>query len=697
MTTMTAKLWPHRAGEMSRSTKSPAVPKTLVALMVLLGLALFAPALAQAEFSRPYIGQLTGFGGLGGLAVDPDPLKGDVFVGVGSGGEVVDELSPSNAFLEQRTGVPSHSLAFDDESGQLVGAGAREFVAVDNSLKLPEEYGDVYRASETEQASQRSVVRQIDDEGNPVDFKCKEGGKTPEYINGNELTGKPGETWYDEGREPPVRGIAVDSGSGPSAGDIYVINDSAREIEQLNVFSPEGCFVREITGAAVPEKNAFFSQYRSLDAVGVDPSNGDVLVESLDAAQETDAVYEFTEAGVFLGKLTGRSRAERFGERGLNPTSESSSLAVGSNGDLYVNVQEDLSGGPSKAVVDEFGRAGFYPSAVTGGVSGVGVGAVTLNGTIRGAENSLAKEDLKLSKCEFEYVTDAAYQKEGFDNPKTEECAPNLEGQRLKEEDYAVSAEIGGLEEGTVYRYRVVAETNPGEHGALKEGAVESFAAPAAPLVSDLSVMGVSSSFADFGATIDPRGEDTMYRFEYLSAEQYAANGESWSGSDAAVSVPVPAGDVGAGDAPVSVSVHAGGLLAGTSYRFRVVAQNAVGAVVGGAGAEGAFETSPASVPGLPDGRAYELVTPPNKEDSEDLFGGPPSVGGGQTRVKKVSVKRKTMILVIPLKMAIISCWRRRRRLGRSRRLVRVRMCSRGAGMVGLFARLRTRPWVCRA
>ena len=27
---------------------------------------------------------------------------------------------------------------------------------------------------------------------------------------------------------------------------------------------------------------------------------------------------------------------------------------------------------------------------------------------------------------------------------------------------------------------------------------------------------------------------------------------------------------------------------------------------------------------GLPDGRVYEMLTPPNKEDAEDMFGGPP-------------------------------------------------------------------------
>ena len=173
------------------SAPSGAFLTTLLTLIVLS----VAPSLAQAEFSRPYITQLTGaptgplgeqvpFQALEGLAVDPDPLKDDVFVGTdadieGSVHPVVDEFSPSNAFLEeQHTGVPNHSLAFDDESGQLVEAGAREFVAIDDSVSVPEAYGDIYFATETGYLASR--VRRGDDEGNPVDFKCDEGGKTPE-------------------------------------------------------------------------------------------------------------------------------------------------------------------------------------------------------------------------------------------------------------------------------------------------------------------------------------------------------------------------------------------------------------------------------------------------------------------------------------------------------------------------------------
>ena len=66
-----------------------------------------------------------------------------------------------------------------------------------------------------------------------------------------------------------------------------------------------------------------------------------------------------------------------------------------------------------------------------------------------------------------------------------------------------------------------------------------------------------------------------------------------------------------------------GGLLPGTAYRVRIVARNALGVTVGVGGSETyeSFMTLPASLSGLPDGRGYELVTPPNKGDAEDMFG----------------------------------------------------------------------------
>ena len=425
--------------------------KILAVLAVVLGLALFVPSLAFAEFSRPYIGQITEapglfgeqapFQNLYGLAVDP--LNDDVFVGTeiippgqAFGTKVVDEFDSANVFMPpQISGIPIGSLAYDAQSMTLEGAVGEgsEYVAVDNSTGPAA--GDVYIASGHGLIPQLGTVRRVDAKGEPAPFTCT-APHSEEYVKGGELTGRPGEngksaeTW--EGSLNPVTGVAVDSGSGKSAGDVYVIYNHGNytnplEANQVDEFTPEGCFVRAITGVDVPEADAFGE---ALHGVAVDPTTGDVLVEAQDSAQN-QVIDEFTEAGKFLGEITGSSGADPFSRPGYPGSGFiEGAIAVSSHGGLYVGVHDDhevtekeleevkqgeKSGkAVGKYVVDEFGAGAFFPGAVTGEVSGARVGAVTLNGVVRGVANVEGK-DLPLSECKFEYVTEEAFQKTGFE------------------------------------------------------------------------------------------------------------------------------------------------------------------------------------------------------------------------------------------------------------------------------------------
>ena len=91
---------------------------------------------------------------------------------------------------------------------------------------------------------------------------------------------------------------------------------------------------------------------------------------------------------------------------------------------------------------------------------------------------------------------------------------------------------------------------------------------------------------------------DTNYRFEYGPSTAYGT------------SVPVPDGDAGSGTADVAVNAPIEGLSPGTTYHYRVVAVNSLGTVDG---ADRVFKTQALKSPGLPDGRAWEMVSPPNK------------------------------------------------------------------------------------
>jgi hypothetical protein len=121
------------------------------------------------------------------------------------------------------------------------------------------------------------------------------------------------------------------------------------------------------------------------------------------------------------------------------------------------------------------------------------------------------------------------------------------------------------------------------------------------PVVEEAFVSNVASTSATLQAKIDPEGSETTYRFEYGTSGAYGS------------SVPVPDGIVGSGTAGVVVSAHPQGLVANTTYHYRVVAVVASRSETV-AGTDGTFITQHAGGAfALPDGRQWELVSPPNK------------------------------------------------------------------------------------
>jgi len=138
------------------------------------------------------------------------------------------------------------------------------------------------------------------------------------------------------------------------------------------------------------------------------------------------------------------------------------------------------------------------------------------------------------------------------------------------------------------------------------------------PEVESTSFSNVSETEAELKASIIPSGLDTRYTFEYLSEAEYEAAVNSFTGAKVAGE-----GETPAGTTPIEVVVAAEGLAPGTTYRFRVVAENEEGEGEG----EGRFATFPAAEASPPcpneglrggpsallsDCRVYELVTPPD-------------------------------------------------------------------------------------
>jgi hypothetical protein len=132
------------------------------------------------------------------------------------------------------------------------------------------------------------------------------------------------------------------------------------------------------------------------------------------------------------------------------------------------------------------------------------------------------------------------------------------------------------------------------------------------PSVDAIEATNIGETEAELRATIDPNGKATEYTFEY----------EAEGSGEAALA---GQGTIPGGGLPVEVGVPVSGLAPGGTYRFRVLAENELGAaeplleavfatyddapITGVCANQGLRLGSSAA---LPDCRAYELVTPPD-------------------------------------------------------------------------------------
>ncbi|HTA96461.1 MAG TPA: fibronectin type III domain-containing protein [Solirubrobacteraceae bacterium] len=207
---------------------------------------------------------------------------------------------------------------------------------------------------------------------------------------------------------------------------------------------------------------------------------------------------------------------------------------------------------------------------------------------------------------EYEFLYKAA--------PATEcgggQTAPVPAGIALGDEKELVSARLSGLLPATKYTFCLLARNAEGET-KIGESMTFTTDAQAPPKIEEESVIDVVSSSANVNATIDPEGAETSYRFEYGTGTGYAL-------------VPKGEGKIAEGVGNVSVSADLEGLAPDTTYNYRVVAASVLG------GALGLGETFTTQMTGgefaLPDGREWELVSPPDKHGVRI---NPISKGGG--------------------------------------------------------------------
>ena len=421
--------------------------------------------------------------------------------------------------------------------------------------------------------------------------------------------------------------LAVDGSGGPKAGDLYVA-DVVNKV--VDVFTPAGAYVCQITGQASPSASECGSTGSatpeggiSPSALAVDPTDGSIAI-----GDASGRIYRYDEDGEYLSTISdshvvypgsidfnasgemfvvsgnaffGGESVSKFDASGtfvsVLPTIPSP-VAVGvdrGGSQIYVSSEESIHqyteagddvstiavSSLNMAVAGGSGRLYTAPfAAAASQITIWGAPVVIPDAT---TEAPSAVEDAtavlhgtvdpagggEVESCEFEYGTSTSY---GQSAP----CAPAV--------PYAsatpATASVSGLSASTEYHFRIVASN---ANGVESPGGDQTFITKGPPTVASESVDAITRTSAEFHGSINPHGYSTSFAFEYVDQAQYEIDG-----FDSAQETPPVVVGSQETDQPVSAPVE--GLTVGTKYHYRLVATSSHGT---DRGADQSFETIP--------------------------------------------------------------------------------------------------------
>jgi hypothetical protein len=266
-------------------------------------------------------------------------------------------------------------------------------------------------------------------------------------------------------------------------------------------------------------------------------------------------------------------------------------------------------------------RPGLDQSFPTPGPSITEAPAAEVTTTTATLSGEVNPGGLPLSRCEFEYGTSTEYYEHSAP------CEPDAGAIGSGTAPVKVHADLKGLLGGRTYRFRLLVTT---EVFATKEavtiaGAGMSFPTSAVPVVAGGEALDVTAGGAELRATVNPEGLQVSHcAFEYGTSASYGLLVRCAQKKSA----------IGAGTEPVPVSAQLSELIPNTTYFWRLSVRDS-----NGEGYEpGHTFVYPTTGAELPDRRAYELVTPPQKDGAlvgDVFFGNKPAVSEGPEGLHK--------------------------------------------------------------
>jgi hypothetical protein len=259
---------------------------------------------------------------------------------------------------------------------------------------------------------------------------------------------------------------------------------------------------------------------------------------------------------------------------------------LSANTTYHYKLVVDNGSGPKSGADQQFTTLPLAPIATTGAASAITASGATLGATVnpKGAATTGGSNTCRLEwgPSAGDYSTGSAL------------CSPSPSGANS---NVAVTGKATGLAAKTTYHYRVVVTTA----GGTANGNDAQFTTLAnAPSATTEAASGVSQSAATLNAKVDANGDPADCSFEYGTSSSY--------GSTVSCSI-----DPVTGEASTAVSASLSGLSAGTTYHYRVVAENAGGKA---SGADMTFTTNAAPAPPAPTPPAAAPPPPPPAGDN---------------------------------------------------------------------------------